>query len=95
MTERTTRLAKVTCEQSELILGPFEQAREDWSVWSSHMDIYGELGEPQIYVLWGPKGHVTTGIGLENIGHPSGLMGVPDVAPCEHYIVLLDWRDDD
>ncbi len=96
MSEITTRLAKVTCEQSELILGPFDYTRERWEIWASHLDLYGELGEPRMYTLWGPKHDATrTGLGLENIRHPSGLMGVPDVEPCEHYVVFLDWRDDD
>ena len=95
MTERTTRLAKVTCEQSELILGTIVQTRENWAVWSALTDTTGEFGEPHVYTLWGPRGLGKTGIGLENIRHPSRNHYTPDVKPCEHYVVLLDWRGDD
>ena len=96
MSETTTRLAKVTCEQSELIMGTFfEHGREHWSIWSALTDLYGEFGEPRVYSLWGPRRDTLIGIGLENIRHPSGRDDTPDVKPCEHYVVFLDWRDDD
>ncbi len=95
VTERTKRLAQVTCEQSDLILGPLDYTREHWAVWSSRTDWTGEFGEPHVYMLWGPKGPTKVGLGLENILHPSGRGDTPDVKPCEHYVVFLDWRDDD
>ena len=59
------------------------------------------MTEPRKYrkkpvTLWGPKRDAPrTGLGLENIRHPSGRDDTPDVKPCEHYVVFLDWRDDD
>lgn len=86
-----TRIAKLTCEQRDQLLGGASFNKE-YSVWSGWTDLTGELGEPRVETLWGPKhtDNAHPALGIRDIRHP-GLEGALDLVPCEHWIVLIDW----
>ena len=90
MSRDRERIATLTCEEREAMLGRYD----GWGVASSLTDMTGEFGEPRIETTWYPK--ETKGplyVGVHDIRHPSAAAG-DDVRPCEHYLVFIDERGD-
>lgn len=90
------RLAKLTCQQRDSILGHGTGANEVYKPWSSVTDFVGEYGEPRVETVWAPDFAYDkfVVVGVHDILHPSHD-NTQDVQPCEHWVVLIDWRDDE
>lgn len=91
MGERKTVLSILSCLDREAIAGDLS----GWSVASSITDQSGYYGSPRIETLWIPGSLKDRDlfVGLRDVRHPDPDGG-KDTAPCEHYIMLCDWRVD-
>ena len=90
-------LSKLTCIQRDSILGHGKGSNEMFKPWASLTDLSGEFGDPRIETVWAPDCAYDkfVVIGVQDILHPSRGEGHKDVKPCEHWIVLIDWRDEE